>query len=493
MPLCDIMGDAGATKLKEAASYLLQNTIQLLQPFFVMKITSTLLLALLLNTCCFAQTNGNTKFSVQQLKQDLAYLKQQVLQVHANPYTELSKEAYEKLFADIETQLKDSATATEFYKLIKPTVAYLSDEHSQISLSNNQTSEDYLKDSVFLPITLEKKGDTYIINTVLTANSNLQKGAVITHINNVPVAKLLDKCALFTTGFPNQRMEKALQMFGFIYTWINPITHQFNIKILNGKILTLNGTSIKVWQDYLNGKSPAEDEPYTEMISYTLYKDAGYINSRSFSTHNNKEVDSVRHKIEDIFKQVKADQPKYLFIDVSKNGGGNSEIGSILIDHFNNKPYKSYQCNWRRSDEYLKLITSWGIVNETYAAKPVGSILHFDSPQITPSTNNINRFNGKVYIIVGNGTFSSAMMFATIIKDNHLATLAGQASQDGHPTHFGELYGTSLPNTGLKVRFGVKEWIRPAGKTVENILKPDAILNLGKNPTPQEIYNSLIK
>ncbi len=67
---------------------------------------------------------------------------------------------------------------------------------------------------------------------------------------------------------------------------------------------------------------------------------------------------------------------------------------------------------------------------------------------------------------------SSAIMFATIVNDNKMATLIGQSPRDGHPTHFGELYSTRTPNTQLPMRFGVKEWIRPAGKDKENRLTP---------------------
>ena len=60
--------------------------------------------------------------------------------------------------------------------------------------------------------------------------------------------------------------------------------------------------------------------------------------------------------------------------------------------------------------------------------------------------------------MVGNNTFSSAIMVATIVKDNHIATLIGQEPANGHPDHFGEMYGSSTPNAKLKLQFGVKEW-----------------------------------
>src|ERR1700761_7020210 len=126
-----------------------------------------LLLSVLICFACnvYGQTvNGDTKFSSQQLKADLAYLKQQIFDAHAYPYTELSQARYEKVFSDIDLKLTDSATATSFYKLIKPTVAYLSDEHAGISLSRKLQTKEYQTQPIFLPFSLAKKGNTYIVD-----------------------------------------------------------------------------------------------------------------------------------------------------------------------------------------------------------------------------------------------------------------------------------------------------------------------------------------
>jgi C-terminal processing protease CtpA/Prc len=210
-------------------------------------------------------------------------------------------------------------------------------------------------------------------------------------------------------------------------------------------------------------------------------------------THGDKDFKVLQNEVDSIFRLIKADQPKALFIDVSKNSGGNSSVGDIIISDIYSKPYSTYQCNWRRSNEYLNLTRSWGRIDSNYFKAPVGSVIHFDSGQSYPPRDNPNRFNGKVYIIVGDGTFSSAMMFATVIKDNHIAEIIGQTPQNGHPDHFGELYNSRLPNTKLKYRFGVKEWIRPAGKQSDNYLRPDVIIDTDKYADAGELFKAISK
>ena len=111
------------------------------------------------------------------------------------------------------------------------------------------------------------------------------------------------------------------------------------------------------------------------------------------------------------------------------------------------------------------------------------------SDENKPSKNK-NRFNGKTYILVGQNTFSSAMMFAVTVLDNNLATLAGEIPSKGHPNHFGELISFNTPNTDLSFRFGVKEWIRPSGEIKNNKLIPNIIIDI-ENKSEEEIVELL--
>lgn len=101
-----------------------------------------------------------------------------------------------------------------------------------------------------------------------------------------------------------------------------------------------------------------------------------------------------------------------------------------------------------------------------------GEKLHFPSGTVV-SGKVASPFKGKVIVVIGPETFSSAIMFATLVQDNSMAPLAGEAPVNGHPSHFEEIYSTLLSNTQLELRFGVKEWVRPAGRGKANKLVPD--------------------
>jgi C-terminal processing protease CtpA/Prc len=426
-------------------------------------------------TNLFGQSPGEKKFSKQQLKEDLSYLKEQIFSVHINPYTELNQQQYEQLFSSIDAKLKDSLSATDFLKLVKPVIAYLSDEHAGISLETKLLTQSYRSDAVFCPLTLTKDGSNYKVAKVLSGEADL-KDKIIIKIDGQSIEAALSKCALYSSGYPDQRVEKAMAQFGSLYTLSFPgIQHQFIVTTGDRRTTTIKGVTLQTWHDEL-AKQTGWDETCKEAVSYQKIGDAGYINSCSFMI-SDKKMDSLKTRIDGIFDQIKKDDLKYLFIDVSKNGGGNSAVGNVLIDYFYDKSYGTYRCNWKKSEDYLKLLKSWGgQPGDQYSNTPDGEILHFSSDTVDAAVNP-HRFKGKVFVVIGNGTFSSAIMFATLVKDNHIATLAGEIPANGHPNHFGEMYNTQLPNTKIDVRFGVKEWIRPSGEKADNKLRPDILID----------------
>lgn len=206
--------------------------------------------------------------------------------------------------------------------------------------------------------------------------------------------------------------------------------------------------------------------------SYRRFGNTGYILARSFGTRGNRDLGVYERCIDSIFNLIRKDGVKRLLIDVSSNDGGASAVGNMLINRICSKPYQSYSMNWKRSDEYLAKLTSWGFHDEVYQKAAPGEVLHASSRIITPEEPPY-RFTGKVIVLIGPRTFSSSIMFATLVQDNKIAPLAGESPAEGHPTHFGEMYSVLLPHTGLELRFGVKEWVRPAGRGGVNKLVPD--------------------
>lgn len=354
-----------------------------------MKTTHTLLFLLFLFVhSAFAQKNcdelWSRTFSRQELEADLDLMATAIRNAHANPYTQISAEAFDKKVSGIRSQLKDGLTQREFHALVKPLFLILQDEHAGL--------EDFC-----LPDSLQRKQ----------------------HMAGTP--------------------------------------------------------------------SATQDRPVP--IAYQKFGKTGYLSLNTFDDNATFPFTVWKSKIDSVFQRIRQDKVRKLVIDIQHNPGGNSEIGSLLIDYFSAKSYKTYSGKWKRSLEYSTFLKSYGYVDSLYEHITPGEYYTIAPQQVRPSENP-NRFRGKTCVIVGRNTFSSALMFGVLVLDNRLAVVAGETPVQGHPNHFGELIVFETPNTQLEFWFGVKEWIRPAGNIVPNQLIPEKKIEL-QGKTPQQIIRQL--
>ena len=297
----------------------------------------------------------------------------------------------------------------------------------------------------------------------------------------------------FSTITPKEFEKKCIEIRSQLKDGLTQREFHFLVKpllgILNDEHAGLDDyclpDSLKQKQNSSHKSGRKENPP---AMSYKKVKEYGYLTVNTFDDNSTFPYEIWANKIDSVFLQIQKDKVQKLVIDVQNNSGGNSAIGSLLIDYFSNKPYKTYQGKWKKSQEYSDFLKGYGYVDSIYESITNGNSYPIEAQQIQPSENK-NRFTGKTYVVIGKNTFSSALMFGVITKDNKLATVIGESPEKGHPNHFGELIVFQTPNTKLEFWFGVKEWIRPGGQILPNKLVPDKQINLDGKSEEQIIDN----
>ncbi|MCP5061795.1 MAG: hypothetical protein GY936_04935 [Ignavibacteriae bacterium] len=100
---------------------------------------------------------------------------------------------------------------------------------------------------------------------------------------------------------------------------------------------------------------------------------------------------------------------------------------------------------------------------------------------------------GKIFVIVGRQTFSSAVINAMNFKDKTEAIIIGEQTS-GAPNHFGEVRGISLPSTKIRLNYSTK-YFRYTD-SIGNTIEPDFVVEQtlddylnGVDPILEYIYN----
>ena len=152
-----------------------------------------------------------------------------------------------------------------------------------------------------------------------------------------------------------------------------------------------------------------------------------------------------------------------LIIDLRDNGGGNDDqwIEGVM-------PYIATR-RWRTASTYRKrVVTADPARGEVVGAVVDGEIETWYPPQ----PDNPLHFGGDVYVAVGPGTYSSAVVMSTVIQDFGFGRVIGP-NDSVRANSSGGTRRTTLTNTGLIVVAPRFVLTRPSGAKQPALLTPD--------------------
>ena len=171
-------------------------------------------------------------------------------------------------------------------------------------------------------------------------------------------------------------------------------------------------------------------------------------------------------------KDIKEDNVKKVIVDLRWNSGGSSDLGELLLYALGIDKYKSYTSDINESELYKLQMHTLGL-DKKISTETDTSDSYRHTKYATGVDKIKNRFHGNVYFIISEWTFSSAVILATVVKDNHFFTIVGEPISE-RPSHFGEVLFLKLPNTGDVCRLSCKLFHRPdKTKDTEETLYPD--------------------
>lgn len=163
------------------------------------------------------------------------------------------------------------------------------------------------------------------------------------------------------------------------------------------------------------------------------------------------------------FERMRAAGTRTLLIDVRQNGGGDDGMWlQGLLPYIGDRPYR-----W--ASRYTKRVLKDNPDKQERAGDVLsGSVETWASPL----PEGPQRFAGKVYVLIGRGTYSSAVQFANTVQDFGFGTVIGEG-ESVRAMQSGGLQRIELPNTGLVLWSPRFVLVRPSGKLTPTWMTPD--------------------
>ncbi len=259
-------------------------------------------------------------------------------------------------------------------------------------------------------------------------------------------------------------------------------------ELLNARIITLNGRKAEAAANTLKPLLAGANESWfkTQITNYLtipgILKYFGLSKSDEIELGvelKNGQVKQVKLKPVNYKEYVAIDQsdkviPKYQSRPEENYWYEYLENGKIIYLNYGScrqmrdKPFEIFKKEfWEfvKSHEADKLVLD--------IRKNRGGISTILDPFIKELKNSSFNQQGKLYVVIGKDTFSSAVLNAISLKKNTEASFVGEAT-GGEPNHYGEVKQFKLPNSGITIRYSTKyfHWINEDINTLE----PDKVI-----------------
>ncbi|HEY8927634.1 MAG TPA: S41 family peptidase [Mucilaginibacter sp.] len=444
-------------------------------------------------------TQKERQFTKAELVADVNYLVKTIADVHPNMYHSINKKRYESLTKSIISQLHDGMTEKQAWSVMAPLIGTLNEGHSNFNYPNDLLSGLKTGKDLLFPVVLREFDGQYLIVRIDgSAEDMLLPGDKVISINGIKAPQLVDSLSTCSGGLRSWRANDVCRNI-IVYMFMYNIKAPYHITYLRGDKVDSTVLRPVAFADYASriktkaAKQPAQPSPGN-------YSFSSLGNGKVLLTVNSLAGDpgGFKHFLDSAFTSFKQTNANTLIVDLRRNGGGNSALGETLLGYITDKPFRmTGGVKWKISEEYKAQIRknadSAALKNMAYYLDGKnGTIIENNGPKPEKPADNNLLFKGKVFVLIGAKTFSSANMLANTIQDYKLATLVGEPS--GEPANdYGELLFVKLPNTGFTFTTSVKQFIRANGNANDDhTVLPDHLVK--DNPaTPADEVLEYVK
>ena len=223
-----------------------------------------------------------------------------------------------------------------------------------------------------------------------------------------------------------------------------------------GVLKTANGTRDTLI--YVDTRRVKKNPIYTQPYSSKFYPEdsIAVLYYNSCMIYGEEDVKHYEGYVNAFFDELKSKKIKTLFIDVTHNGGGSDGNNSVIINHLKADAFTSkVRMTGKRAgiEEYLKsdLVKKFFNENETtknYWLETFGNPIMEKGVAVLEESAPAREsgYEGNVFVIMGNRTYSAGADFCLSIKEFKAATLVGEKAGQYYPICGNAIRGT-LPNS----------------------------------------------
>ncbi|MBW8683067.1 S41 family peptidase [Chitinophaga rhizophila] len=431
------------------------------------------LLSLLIKRCClivcfgistmFCQGQATVSHKVR-LEDDLNTLRDTLTLRYPSLYRYHTRHQIDRLFASIKSSISDSTTDLQFFRALKYIVSELKDGHLYAGPSASIVRH-IKSEATFFPLRLYFAGDkAYIVNAL---SDKYPVGSEVISINGKSLSNIKKTLFQYIPGDGNittKKIEILNNVFHIYYFLAFGEYSKFQVKLK-----APDGTTTIEVSAVPEAQVPAalEHDDSGKALQLTVNDGVAILRIKSFDrlilSADGLDFEAF---IKSAFEQIDHLQIGKLIIDLRDNGGGTDLYGALLYRYLATRPFQYYKKLSTVTDQlpYQKLLKEASSFNnlrpslltrvtDGFILQPAAhSNLVMQQPTRYPYT-------ATVVFLINGLTFSTAAEFCAMAASEKRGLFVGQETGGAYIGNTsGVLSDLTLPNTGIKISFGLIEY-----------------------------------
>ena len=392
---------------------------------------------------------GNIMLSKEQAIADIDSLVYTISEVHPEMFSACKQSEFLKMESDIKESIPDSVSTWEMYVMLQPLVVRMGDGHTSLSFPFNDVINE---NTPRIPMNMIVAADNKV-KVAYSVDNRIPAESEIVKINGITINEMFKKMLCYVSGESKARKTNMINegfsaLFFILYS-----SDTYNIEYIEPgrnkasriELKACTSKELIEWREKTQSVvSQPNDVPYSFKI--IPEKNVAIMDFKSFV--DSKYMESFA---DSMFTTLRQNNIKNLVIDVRENGGGNSQVGDVLLSYISQKPFCQFHKFLARVTPTTQRLMRGHLDTGWY----YGEISEKEFVQPKSSTEGL--YNGNVILLTSNHTFSSASSFAWAFKEFDMGKVVGEET-GGMNVSFGDVVSYKLPNSGLAASISYKRF-----------------------------------
>jgi len=400
---------------------------------FIFLIGSTL-------SCAQDQVESITKYQPEALQKDFDLVWSALNEVCPVLYVYRNEEEVASHFAKAREQLRSPMFRHEYYMAMGEALAFVQDGHLRPYIGNDY-HETIARKDVRLPLTLKfLNGSVYVLKS-MTEEDRVKEGEEVIAINGKSVTDILADFSRFTSSDGDNINHKYRKMdveFRGMLCYYFQIPEEYQVTVRSENSSEVRQVIIKGMSE--EAITAAEIKKYGKRIEPKPYS-IEYDNERSiaifrFDTFGDQVGEKQLRKIlNGLVERCNKQKITSLVLDIRSNTGGFDGNAAVVYSYLTNKPFEAVKGRYLKT---LSISITEHLLNkdiarqvQTVPAYRSGNEYKLDMALDKVLQPNPVHFDGDVYLLLSNTTFSTAGLFANIFSNHSRGPIIGSSGAGG--------------------------------------------------------------